>query len=88
MEEALIQVGLPVKCGTCKERGFVKPGTDYNGWHKSRLLRGQSTKKWYCPGDHADWARELDRKFYEENRNPEPEPPVENVEDELYKLLD
>lgn len=93
MEEALIQVGLPVTCawGDCGTRGFVKPRfvtPDYGGWYKSKLFRFKR-KRWYCP-EHYENGREIDNKFYENYKTPDPYPAekVEATVDELYKLLD
>ncbi len=88
MEEALKQVGLPVKCafGDCGRRSTVKPKTDYNGWYKSKIFRYVHRKKWWCP-DHYQKGREIDNKFYENYKTPDPEPTPENIEAELYKLI-
>lgn len=86
MEAALEQVGLPVKCRKCRKKGFVKPRTDYGGWYKSKLLRFKPNR-WFCP-KHYEIGRKMDNHFYENYRTPDPEPEPENVEDELYKLLD
>ncbi len=91
MEEALINVGLPVKCayGDCGEKGFVKPHSDYGGWYKSKFFRLRPKKRWYCP-EHYDKGREIDNKFYENWRTPDPytEKDTPNIEAELYALLD
>lgn len=86
MEQALLQVGLPVICGfgDCGLKGFVKP-KNYDGWYKSRLLRGQLTKRWFCP-DHAIEGKNIDNKFYDETATPAPEPPVPTTEDKLENL--
>lgn len=89
MEEALIHIGLPVKCRKCKKRGFVKPNTDYGGWYKSKFYRLQRLK-WYCP-KHYEIGRKVDNQFYENYKTPDPYPKqakIENTVDELYKLLD
>lgn len=91
MDQALIQVGLPVKCayGDCESKGFVKPHSDYGGWYKSKFFRFRPRKRWYCP-DHYEEGRAIDNKFYENYRTPDPYPEqqTENTVDELYKLLD
>lgn len=91
MEEALIQVGLPVTCafGDCGTKGFVKPATDYGGWYKSKFFRLRFKKRWYCP-EHYEKGREIDNRFYENYKTPDPYPEesVEKTEEELYKLLD
>lgn len=84
MEQALIQVGLPVRCcwADCEATGFVKPGTDYGGW--VRRLR----KSWYCP-EHAKQAQEFYNNIVERYRTPEPViDEVEQTVDDLYKLID
>jgi hypothetical protein len=83
MDQALVQVGLPVRCswGECSTQGFVKPRTDYGGWMR------RSTKRWYCP-DHAKKAKEHYDSIVEQYRNPKPEPAPTNTTEELYKLLD
>lgn len=90
MDQAIIQVGLPVKCayGDCKATGFVKPASDYGGWYKSRLFRFRISKRWFCP-KHAQKGKDIDKKFYEMTKTPAPaaEPAKETVED-LYALLD
>ncbi len=88
MEQALIQVGLPVKCahGDCSATGFVKP-KEHDGWYKSKFFRFRPTKRWYCP-EHYKEGRAIDNEFYENYKTPGPEPEPENVEKELYKLLD
>lgn len=94
MEEAIIQVGLPVTCayGDCGAKTFVKPSTDYGGWYKSKFFRFRFKKRWYCP-EHYDKGREIDNKFYENFKTPDPytDKELESMEatqDELYKLLD
>ena len=110
MEPALLNVGLPVLCAgatdeaiRCDLRGFVKPGTDYSGWYKSKLLRGYSTKRWFCP-EHASDGKEIDDRFYARYQTPAAElmkeiqadkvmlDKMETTEksplDELYDLLD
>ena len=87
MEEALIQVGLPVKCiyADCQTRGFVKPGTDYDGWYKAELYR-RRRKRWFCPKHHNN-GKEIDDRFYKKYETPIPKV-KETTEDELYKLLE
>lgn len=94
MEEAIIQVGLPVKCnfGDCESTTFVKPHTDYNGWYKSKFFRFRWKKRWYCP-DHYEKGREIDNNFYENWKTPHPYTKEElesreKITDELYALLD
>lgn len=95
MDQALIQVGLPVSCayGDCEITGFVKPrnteNTDYGGWYKCKMMRMRPRKMWYCP-EHYEKGREIDNTFYKNYRTPDPYPAekVENTVDELYKLLD
>lgn len=92
MEEALLQVGLPVKCayGDCETTGFVKPlcvDPKRGGWYKSRMFRFRIGKRWFCP-KHAKKAKEMEDKFYEKYRTPAPEPKAEDTVEELYKLLD
>lgn len=83
MDEALIQVGLPVKCvwGDCNTKGFVKPWTDYGGWGR------RSRTKWYCPA-HAKKAQELYDDITERYKTPDPGLIPADTEAELYKLLD
>ncbi|MES1987272.1 MAG: hypothetical protein V4440_04440 [Pseudomonadota bacterium] len=80
MDQALIQVGLPVKCdwADCGTTGFVKAGSDHGGWHRHTL------KRWYCP-KHAKKAAEQYKAFQDKYATPEPEV---STEEELYKLLD
>jgi len=85
MDQALIKIGLPVKCRKCRKGGHVKPH-DYDGWYKSKVLRMQSNK-WFCP-KHAKIGDKMDQHFYERSITPEPEPSVEDETEELYKLLD
>lgn len=91
MEQALIQVGLPVKCafGDCESTGFVKPHTDHDGWYKSKMFRMRPRKRWFCP-EHYERGREIDNRFYENYKTPDPYPEqaIEDTVDELYKLLD
>lgn len=93
MEQALLQVGLPVTCafGDCDTTGFVKPRSDYGGWYKSKLFRFKR-KRWYCP-EHYEKGREIDNRFYQNYATPHPYPDEEakailSTEEELYKLLD
>lgn len=93
MEEALIQVGLPVKCayGDCGVTGFVKPAfvdPKHGGWYKSKLFRFKR-KRWYCPA-HYEEGRAIDNRFYENYKTPDPYPEQETeaTVDELYKLID
>jgi hypothetical protein len=94
MEEAILQIGLPVKCayGDCEITGFVKPHSDYGGWYKSKMFRFKPRKRWYCP-EHHEAGRQIDNKFYENYRTPEPYTDKEldaqkDMTEELYKLLD
>jgi len=92
VEEAIIQVGLAVKCsyGDCETAGRVKPATDYGGWYKLKMFRLRNWKKrWYCP-EHYEQGRELDNRFYENWKTPDPytEKDTANIEEELYALLD
>lgn len=89
MEQTLIRIGLPVKCayGDCKAKGFVKPQSDYGGWYKSKMFRFKMHKRWFCP-KHYEKGRELDNRFYENYKTPDPYPEKEATVDELYKLLD
>lgn len=86
MEAALYSVGLPVTCRHCGEKGFVKPHTDHGGWYKSKLFRTKRIR-WYCP-EHYQMGRDVDNKFYENYKTPDPEPTPEDATAELYKLLD
>lgn len=96
MEQALIQVGLPVTCafGDCKTHGFIKPkfaDPTHGGWYKSKLFRFKR-KRWYCPTHYED-GRRIDNHFYENYRTPDPYSDkeleaIENTEEELYKLLE
>ena len=85
MEEALIQIGLPVKCiyANCQSRGFVKPRSDYGGWYKAKIYRKRK-KRWFCP-EHYEKGEELDKRFFEDYKTPTPEI---STEEELYKLLE
>lgn len=78
MDQALIQVGLPVKCawGDCDTRGFVKPH-NYGGWIR------RWHKKWYCP-THAKEAKEIYDSIIERYKTLEPKNDIED----LYKLLE
>lgn len=91
MEEAIIQVGLPVKCnyGDCGVTGNVKPDKQYGGWYKSKMFRMRWKKQWYCP-EHYEQGREIDNRFYENWKTPDPytEKDTDNIEEELYALLD
>lgn len=86
MEEALIKVGLPVKCAKCKKEGRVRP-KDYGGWYKSRLFRLRPKKRWFCP-EHHDIGKRMDEHFYDISQTPQPDTTVEDSTEELYKLLD
>lgn len=83
---ALTQVGMPVKCRTCRVQGFVKPH-DYGGWWRWKFVRG--TSRWYCP---EDAPKGQSAKDYMDTSYPTPEPEKPAVdaktEEELYKLLD
>lgn len=90
MDQALIQVGLPVKCRKCLAPGFVKPNSDYGGWYKSKMFRMFPRNRWYCP-EHYEIGRSVDNKFYENYKTPDPypeKPKVEATVEDLYKLLD
>ena len=82
-----MQIGLPVKCRKCKTPGQVKP-KNYGGWYKSKMFRFKRLK-WYCP-EHYELGREVDNKFYENYKTPDPYPAekFEDTVDKLYKLLD
>lgn len=82
MEETLIQVGLPVRCRKCRERGFIKAGSDYNGWFKSKIFK-QPHLRWYCP-DHAKIGKAVDDRFNTVGITAAPD----TTEEELYALLD
>lgn len=84
MDQALIQVGLPVRCKTCLAIGFVKPGTKHGGWGSIRLL---GRRKWYCP-KHAKKAKEFNERMEDNYKTPQPGRMVEKTQEELYKLLD
>lgn len=85
VEDTIERVGLPVTCGSCGEKGFVKPRTDYGGWLRRGLGRN---RRWYCPA-HADKIRKLLKKMEEKYATPPPEPTVvADTTEELYKLLD
>lgn len=90
MDEAILQIGAPVKCKLCDTTGRVKPQTDYDGWYKSRLLRNNWRKRWFCPGEHAQIGKDMDTNFYERYATPTTTPAtaVEDTTEELYKLLD
>ena len=47
-DNLLWNLGLPVKCKSCGEKGIVKP-KDYGGWWRRKLSTGGSW--WYCPED-------------------------------------
>lgn len=94
MEEALIQVGLPVRCayGDCGVTGHVKPkfvDETHGGWYKSKFFRLRPRKRWFCP-EHYEQGREIDNRFYENWKTPDPytEKDTDNIEEELYALLD
>lgn len=94
MEEALIQVGLPVTCawGDCGTKGNVKPkfvDPTHGGWYKSKMFRMRPKKKWFCP-EHYEEGRALDNRFYENFKTPDPYPEeqTEQTTAELYALLD
>lgn len=88
MDPALAKVGLPVKCayGDCTTSGFVKPGSDYGGWYKSRLFRFKR-KRWFCP-KHFEEGKAIDDKFYKTYKTPDPELSPESATEALYKLLE
>jgi len=88
MDEALLKVGLPVKCRKCRLEGRVKPH-NYGGWYKCTIFPRSVTNKWFCPG-HYDIANDMEDRFYQMSITPEPEPIVETEEtvEDLYKLLD
>lgn len=83
MDEALLQVGLPVSCswGDCDTKGFVKPQTDYDGWIR------RWHKKWYCPS-HAAKAKETYDSIVEQYKTPEAPPSTEEAEADLYAILE
>lgn len=81
MEEAIIKVGLPVKCAKCHTRGFVRPHTDYGGWIRWKRLRAISI--WYCPA-HADAVGRIEDRA---NGHQAAKPEL-TAEEQLYKLLD
>lgn len=86
MDEALLQVGLPVKCKRCGVKGSVKPRTDYNGWFRWRLMRGAS--RWYCP-EHAPLGVVAKQNMEVAMRAvQEPEQEELSSEEALYALLD
>lgn len=91
MDEALLQVGLPVKCRVCPATTLVKPMTDYNGWYKSKTMRGGLTKRWFCP-EHAGPGQEVDESpmniYIPRSAANQPPEVNEDPTDELYKLLD
>lgn len=94
MEEALIQVGLPVRCGyaDCGVTGHVKPAfvdPTHGGWYKSKFFRLRYKKRWFCP-EHYEAGREIDNRFYDNWKTPDPynENDTASIEEELYKLLD
>lgn len=74
LEQAILKVGLPIKCSACDKTHKVKPNTDYDGW-------GRRFKQWYCP-EHKDWG-----KRYESFTPPE-EVSVEDVRSDLDDLLE
>lgn len=80
MDQALIQVGLPVKCdwADCKTKGFVKPDGKYGGWVK------RWHKRWYCP-KHAKKAQEHYDAVLARYETPAPEPTPQN---DLQNLMD
>lgn len=84
--EVIAHVGMPVTCRQCKVKAFVKPNTDYDGWYKSKIFRFKRLR-WFCP-EHYEIGREIDNRFYENYKTPDPEPEPENVEAELYNLLE
>lgn len=94
MDQALIQIGLPVHCawGDCEASGFVKPkfvDETHGGWYKSKMFRMRPRKRWFCP-DHYEEGRAFDNRFYENFRTPDPYPAdmTKEAQEELYKLLD
>ncbi len=91
MEEALLQIGLPVTCayGDCGQKGFVKPHTDYGGWYKSKMFRMRPRKRWFCP-EHYTFGRDKDNHFYENYKTPDPytETDTPDMIEELYALID
>lgn len=92
MDEAIRQVGLPVHCRKCEVAGFVKPGTDYGGWYKSKKYR-TTNNRWFCP-EHYEIGRKVDNDFFQRSPTPDPyseeekQKQIESTEEELYKLLD
>lgn len=94
MEQALLQVGLPVSCAwdVCETTGFVKPkcvDPTNGGWYKSRLARNNPRRRWYCP-EHSANGRKFDDSFYRRFATPAPiiEAKETTTEEELYALLD
>lgn len=81
MDAAIEQIGLPVKCYRCKERGFVKPRTDYEGWYRVKIS-GRS--RWYCP-EHSSSASVFYKSMKDGYKTPEI---TLTTEQELYKLLE
>lgn len=87
MDNALSQVGLPVKCRHCDATALVKPGTDYNGWSRSRV-----TKKWSCPEHSSEGMDNSFKRRFSENtpiviESEVVEEPTDEL-DKLYELLD
>lgn len=82
MDEVLVKVGLPVKCRKCRVRGFIKPGSDYGGWFKSKLFT-RPHLRWYCP-EHAEIGKAVDARFNTMGITALPD----TTEEELYALLD
>lgn len=88
MDQALIKIGLPVKCHTCEQRGYIKPGTNYGGWYKYKPLRKPII--WYCPTE-AEKIRQYRKGIEDRYATPAPSPQAvaqASTEEELYKLLD
>lgn len=93
MDQALLKVGLPVKCRKCRKEGRVKP-KNYGGWHKSQILRFKPNK-WFCP-EHAEIGKDMDERFYQISVASAEAQQQEQVKveeqksdiDELYELLD
>lgn len=72
MDEALSKVGLLVKCRKCLKEGRVAPGTDYNGWFKSKIFTTWRLR-WYCP-EHYEIGENEDQKASVNIPRVEPEP--------------
>lgn len=76
MDNALSQVGLLVKCRKCLKESRVAPGTDYNGWFKSKIFTTWRLR-WYCP-EHYEIGENVDKKAFVNIGAPEPIEPNPN----------